>query len=577
MYKFSNIKYQVKAHRILDNITINIPKNKVTMILGPSGSGKTTLLKMISGRINSKNLKLNDKRISSEALNKRTAFVYQHHHLPEELTVNEYFNFAYSCKMSVYSSESSQEQIDNLLTKLNAYEIKDKRIGNMGSKLSGGQLKRVELGVELISGSDILFVDEPLSGLDSYNSIVTMDLMKSFEKTVVLSVHQPSTSILAYCEHVIILNRTKVFFEGTLDELIEYINLLGYDYSNNDQINCCEFVFNNILLTSNDPDRIKNKFIYNNKGAAEQTYIFEEKCNISDKKSFLLTVLALQKRSFIQFYRNYKLGTVRFLQSLASAAFVVLIFSGIVESLESKISDLGSTKHQKSVNENDRLICEEYSTGAFLVFFIMLTSFMRNSIAGCSIFSRDFNLIIKEVSNNYYSISAYVLSTTIFEYLVSLFVTIIPYIIGLCFIGGNLGIRYKLGIVLGLIPCTLMSLSSMMLFSAFFYDGLIPFSFYPPYSILVLITAGLLTNNSNTLVSILFEKVNPLRYGMCLAIKFWITESSEKYCEGVVLLEPSYKTFFKIWQIILLSFVLLMATSLLFFLLFFWKVRNRRG
>ncbi|KAF7685232.1 ABC transporter G family member 17, partial [Cucumispora dikerogammari] len=217
------------------------------MILGPSGAGKTTLLKLISGRIISKHLKLNDISISSKDLNKQTAFVYQHHNLPGELTVNEYFNFTYNCKNSTLGNQASQDEIGELLKKLNIYDLKDRIIGHMGANLSGGQLKRLELGLESISKNKILFIDEPLSGLDSFNSTMIMKVLKKFESTIVLTVHHPSTSILEYANHIIILNKARIFFEGTSAELIQYIREMGYTYSETDKKNCCEFVFNSIL------------------------------------------------------------------------------------------------------------------------------------------------------------------------------------------------------------------------------------------------------------------------------------------------------------------------------------------
>lgn len=571
MFQLSNIKYKINKKVIIDKVTINIPKNKLTVILGPSGSGKSTLLKLISGRISYRNIKINDKNISSNILNYNTAFVYQHHYLPADLTVNEYFHFCYNCKSTSINNKEIQNIIDELLQKLDIFNIKNRKIGEMGCNLSGGQLKRIELGLELLSKPDILFVDEPLSGLDSYSSLITIKHIKNLKETAVITAHNPSNSILEYCDHIIILYNSKIFFEGTSEELTKYINKIGYKTIDSNMNNNCEFVFLKIFPDIKRENKQIENFIYKSSNSSK-SILFKDN-QISIIKKVFISPWIIFKRLFIEFYRNYKYGLMRLLQSLISVSFVVLIFRNIDSIIPYKRGDNVDDMYRDIINHRYNLAF--YQITSYLIFFVMLSSFIQNSMAGCNIFSKNFHLIIKENSNNYYTIPAYYLSVILFEFLTSLILSIVPYIIGLYFIKGDLNNRFKIGVLLGLIPCSLISLSSMMLFSAFFYDNQIPFVVYSIYSIFILATSGIFSDNSHISLTKYIEKINPLRYGTCFAIKYWLVdEAKEKYFLDQSLIYFSYKTFYSLKSLPIRSFIIIGGSLLISFLLFYWKIRS---
>ncbi|KAF7685635.1 ABC transporter G family member 17 [Cucumispora dikerogammari] len=342
MYTFTNIEHKIKNYTVLDKITINIPDKKITMILGPSGAGKTTLLKLISGRFYNKHLKLNDRSILSKDLNKQTAFVYQHHNIPGEMTVNEYFNFTYNCKNSTLGNKASQDEIDELLKMLNIYDLKDRIMGHMGVNLSGGQLKRLELGLELITESELLLIDEPLSGLDSFNSTMLMDVLKKFNRTIVLSIHHPSSSILEYTDHIIILNKARIFFEGTCAELIQYIRELDYNYNEADKKNCCEFVFNSILPQLDTKQNVIKRFVYKKNEVLDKNVFIQKANKTPSSTMFFFTVLNLLRRSFLLFYRHYISATIRVLLPIvACSLFIYNYKTGFKGDLDKLLNESG--------------------------------------------------------------------------------------------------------------------------------------------------------------------------------------------------------------------------------------------
>ena len=121
-----------------------------------------------------------DIHADSEKLTGLIGFVPQDDMLIEELTVyqNLYFN-ARLC-FGDYNEEQLNKTVEKVLIDLDLYEIKDLQVGDpMNKKVSGGQRKRLNIGLELMREPAVLFVDEPTSGLSSFDSEKVMVLLKN--------------------------------------------------------------------------------------------------------------------------------------------------------------------------------------------------------------------------------------------------------------------------------------------------------------------------------------------------------------------------------------------------------------
>ena len=168
----------------LQKMNFRVESGNLIGIMGGSGVGKTTMLNLLHGKIKptSGNLYINgyDINSDSEELKGLIGFVPQDDMLIEELTVyqNLYFN-ARLC-FGDYNEEQLKNTVEKVLLDLDLYEIKDLQVGDMmNKKVSGGQRKRLNIGLELMREPVVLFIDEPTSGLSSFDSEKVMSLLRN--------------------------------------------------------------------------------------------------------------------------------------------------------------------------------------------------------------------------------------------------------------------------------------------------------------------------------------------------------------------------------------------------------------
>lgn len=115
---------------------------------------------------------------------------------------------------------------------LNLYEIRNSYIGGNGKKsISGGQKKRVAIGIELISNPLCLILDEPTSGLDSSNSFRIIKLLsklaKQENKLIIATIHQPSTLMFQNFDKLMVLHKGKQVYYDEASKIVNYMESLN--------------------------------------------------------------------------------------------------------------------------------------------------------------------------------------------------------------------------------------------------------------------------------------------------------------------------------------------------------------
>ncbi|KAL0416523.1 UNVERIFIED_CONTAM: ABC transporter G family member 5 [Sesamum latifolium] len=157
---------------LLHDITGYAPKGCITAVMGPSGAGKSTFLDGLAGRIASGSLvgrvALDGADISPSLIKRTSAYIMQDDRLFPMLTVYETLMFAADFRLGPIPRAEKRQRVESLIEQLGLSSARNTYIGDEGTRgVSGGERRRVSIGVDIIHGPSLLFLDEPTSGLDS--------------------------------------------------------------------------------------------------------------------------------------------------------------------------------------------------------------------------------------------------------------------------------------------------------------------------------------------------------------------------------------------------------------------------
>ena len=212
---------------LLDNISLVIEPNEFVALLGPSGSGKSTLMDAVNGRrpATSGRVMVNEDDFYAAYRYYRRAIGYvpQKDIVHTTLTVEQALTFTAKLRLPTDTSEQEIERIvGEIIEKVGLSERRHTLIAN----LSGGQVKRVSLGVELIADPSLLFLDEATSGLDAGTEAKMMTLFRQIAddgKTVLCITHNVENVKL--CDLVVVLAAGKLVYYGPPSELPAFFNV----------------------------------------------------------------------------------------------------------------------------------------------------------------------------------------------------------------------------------------------------------------------------------------------------------------------------------------------------------------
>lgn len=239
---FENITYNVSSSKtdenILKGISGIIKPGQMMALLGGSGAGKTTLLDILAmkrktGQVTG-SIKVNGSDIPRKDFTKLIGFVDQDDYLLPTLTVYEtVLNSALLRLPRSFSFAAKQTRVYQVLEELRILDIKDRVIGNDFERgISGGEKRRVSIACELVTSPLILFLDEPTSGLDANNANNVVEclvrLAKSYNRTLVLSIHQPRSNIFQLFDKLVLLSNGEMVYSGDAIRVGEFLRNNGY-------------------------------------------------------------------------------------------------------------------------------------------------------------------------------------------------------------------------------------------------------------------------------------------------------------------------------------------------------------
>ena len=427
------VRYEVR-HRsdarkkltLLNDVSCAFPPGSVSALMGPSGAGKTTLLDVISGRKTQGELTgrivVGKEPASKGALKSCAAYVEQFDCLLPSLTVRE--TLMYQSELQKKEGETLdalEKRVERLIEDLMLESCKDTIVGNSLSRgVSGGQAKRVNIGISLVTRPRILFLDEPTSGLDSKTSYDLMSVVRKFADddgvTVIATIHSPSSEAFRQFDRLLMLKNGSVTYAGALfgEEGAEsYFYSLGYYFDPSD--NFADFLIGAAAENAVDFAReFKSSFHHKRNRDEVRKYVREvvDRRRAGDVVSHLMmdeqprwqilsSVYTLLK---YRTWRNYR--DVQFVGARSAGHLIFATVMATMYYAQGKNLDLDS-----QINVSNMLfmnnVLPAFAAGAYLPSILM-----------------ERPLLYRELDDGCYPLPAYIAYKVIEEALIALFVSL---------------------------------------------------------------------------------------------------------------------------------------------------------
>ncbi|XP_058088082.1 ABC transporter G family member 21 isoform X2 [Magnolia sinica] len=272
--KFEDVAYSIdlpspapKPDRaLLSGVTGIVRPGELLAMMGPSGSGKTTLLTALAGRLPGKisgSITYNGKPFSG-SVKRRTGFVTQDDVLYPHLTVLETLTYASMLRLpKKLTRQEKLDQAESVIVELGLTRCRNSIVGGpLLRGVSGGERKRVSIGHEMLVNPSLLLLDEPTSGLDSTTAqriVATLQGLARGGRTVVTTIHQPSSRLYRMFDKVVVLSEGYPIFSGSAARALDYFGSIGY--VSGPAVNPADFLLdlaNGVILDTKQGDQLEN-------------------------------------------------------------------------------------------------------------------------------------------------------------------------------------------------------------------------------------------------------------------------------------------------------------------------------
>jgi ABC-2 type transport system ATP-binding protein len=250
-----NKSYYGGLSRVLNNISVDFRKNRVTGFLGLNGAGKTTTMKIIttylkpdSGEVFVDNINVIENPLS---VRKVVGYLPENFPIYEDLKVNEFLEFVADIK----GVDNVKEEVSKVMQMVGILNYKDYFL----RELSKGYKQRVGLAQAILGNPKVIILDEPTQGLDPIQIIEIRKLIKELSKnrSVILSTHIMQ-EVEAICDDIVIIHKGNILLSKEVNELAKegsglFINYVFKDFSyNNDLLNTIKNILGDVQVTINN-------------------------------------------------------------------------------------------------------------------------------------------------------------------------------------------------------------------------------------------------------------------------------------------------------------------------------------
>ena len=243
----------------LEGISFGITRGELVCVMGASGSGKSTLLSVLAGQLqpSSGQVFLNGQSLypNLDTLKRYISHIPQEDAFDEHLTIGENLQFAAAMRSPHLSRRDRMRRLEGKLVELGLGERRDAVVGSATKKmLSGGERKRLNIGLDMIGLSDVYLFDEPTSGLSSKDSEHVIEIIRGMahNKIIIVTIHQPSSKLFQMFHKAILLDKGgRLVFFGTPTDMLRYFAEAEHQHQFGAELGACpscgttrpEFIF----------------------------------------------------------------------------------------------------------------------------------------------------------------------------------------------------------------------------------------------------------------------------------------------------------------------------------------------
>ncbi|KAJ3981793.1 P-loop containing nucleoside triphosphate hydrolase protein [Lentinula detonsa] len=251
-----------KVNRILDKISADFPRNSLCAIMGGSGSGKTTLLNLLSRRMRSSTMVLSGSVLyngSPDISTVTSAYVTQMDLLLPSLTVRETLLYAAALRLpSRVTATERRNLVEEIILELGLKECANTQVGNGASHrgCSGGERRRLSIGVQMLSNPSVLFCDEPTTGLDATSAYQLIKLLKSLAskgRTIICTIHQPRHDIFFLFDRITLLSQGFPVYSGPTNAAVAWFES-RVPGSFSEHINPADYLIGIVAVDNRNPE-----------------------------------------------------------------------------------------------------------------------------------------------------------------------------------------------------------------------------------------------------------------------------------------------------------------------------------
>ncbi len=478
---------------IIKDVNVSFAKGRLTAIMGASGAGKTSLLYTLSGEVPSNaqvrgTICLDGHETKSSKLKKISGFVYQDDILHESVTVREAITMAADLRLSQLNGKERTKKVDMVIEELGLKKASPNMIGSVQKKgISGGERKRTSIAMELVTDPAILFLDEPTTGLDTYTAFNVIESLKELARkgrTIVATIHQPSSKMFMAFDDLVLLEDGKVIYAGPVSSVLDYFSSLGYVCPEFE--NPADFLFMDVLEGGDDkqaqPGKLAAAWSQSPQKAGLDKTMAQD---IASQKLLEAKPSTFQKEQasfFVQFgcllQRNFRSIGQNWIAYFCGVFLPPIIMGSIFSWVSYDIARHEPLKHSK------KLVSALFFLGTSEIFASMIRTIL--------LFSNERKLFISEAKGGYYSVFSYLLSKLVIEVPVTLAVAPIASGMMFRFVGLGEGWSVLLKLVFTQQLVNLVGTSLGMLLSTSSSDPQVPLALMPMVGLPFMIFGGVL-------------------------------------------------------------------------------------